>query len=244
MYEGDIVRHDFPFRNDGDDTLIITNVRASCGCTMSGALPNEVGPGETGAIFAQFNSSGKRGRITKSIFVTTNAEDSAELILTLEINVLPETARPSVAETTVIKSVDTSVTAVRVMTWVDRSRSRSIFDTACATCHVAPAREQYDVALYDVACAMCHGNATHPAIDSAAAMTGSRYLTSRSNAALRDIISRGTTNPMMPGFAVDHGGPLTDSQIVSLVTYFDRIRPHVPIHILPKFSEIFSNGAD
>lgn len=76
--QGDKVSHTFSFTNTGDAPLIISNARASCGCTVPKWPREPIAPGQTSKIDVVFNSAGKRGRQTKSITITTNIPEKAQ----------------------------------------------------------------------------------------------------------------------------------------------------------------------
>jgi len=78
----------FPFTNLGGETLIITNVRTSCGCTVPELTQKEYAPGQSGQITVTFNPAGKRGQNIKAIHVTTN--DPEHPVVKLEISALVE----------------------------------------------------------------------------------------------------------------------------------------------------------
>jgi hypothetical protein len=70
---GEKFPHTFRFTNTGKSPLLITQVNPSCGCTTAKDWPQSpIGPGETGQISVEFNSSGNSGKIDKSISVLTN----------------------------------------------------------------------------------------------------------------------------------------------------------------------------
>jgi hypothetical protein len=71
--EGDIVKHTYNFKNTGNQTLIISAVRVTCGCTTPEWTRTPVAPGQTGFITAQFNSTGKPGQNHKVITVVSNS---------------------------------------------------------------------------------------------------------------------------------------------------------------------------
>jgi hypothetical protein len=73
IQEGDVVKHTFNFKNTGNQTLIISDVRVTCGCTTPDWTRNPVAPGQTGYITAQFNSTGKPGQNHKVITVVSNS---------------------------------------------------------------------------------------------------------------------------------------------------------------------------
>ena len=84
---GEVVRHDFLFTNTGKSVLHIRKVKASCGCTVPFVEKNEVQPGETVKVSAEFNSRGRSGPQSKQIHVICNDPDNPSFVLTIEGNV-------------------------------------------------------------------------------------------------------------------------------------------------------------
>jgi len=70
--QGDVVKHDFVYKNLGKNPLFIRKVKGSWGCTAVSKTDSAVNKGETGIISASFNSRGKRGSQHKTITVITN----------------------------------------------------------------------------------------------------------------------------------------------------------------------------
>lgn len=70
----------FKFTNTGDAPLIITDAKASCGCTVP-QWPKDkpIAPGEEGELTVKFNGSGQN-QVTKTITVTANTEKGKELL--------------------------------------------------------------------------------------------------------------------------------------------------------------------
>jgi len=64
------VTHQFNFRNDSKDSIKITNVKASCGCTTPAWTRELVAPGETGFVQAQYNPLNRPGAFRKSLTVS------------------------------------------------------------------------------------------------------------------------------------------------------------------------------
>ena len=81
IMQGDIVKHDFHFKNIGNDDLLIKRVDPSCGCTVPIYPKEPVAPGEEGKISVTFKSAGKLGRQVPHIKVLTNYERSIKLEL-------------------------------------------------------------------------------------------------------------------------------------------------------------------
>ncbi|WP_413666464.1 DUF1573 domain-containing protein [Mucilaginibacter sp. Mucisp86] len=78
--EGDKVSYDFKFTNTGKSPLIITNARATCGCTTPTWPKSPVKPGESGVISVTFNSAGKSGLQDKQITVTANTQPAETMV--------------------------------------------------------------------------------------------------------------------------------------------------------------------
>ena len=70
--EGEIVKHDYKFKNTGGEPLIISNCKGSCGCTVPQWPKEPVPPGGEAVIHVEFNSKGKPGPQSKRVTVTAN----------------------------------------------------------------------------------------------------------------------------------------------------------------------------
>lgn len=80
--QGEKVAHVFKFTNTGNEPLVLSNVRASCGCTTPNWTKEPVAPGDEGEIHVEFDSKGKSGKQTKTVTVTANT-DPAKTIVTI-----------------------------------------------------------------------------------------------------------------------------------------------------------------
>lgn len=76
----------FEFTNNGTEPLILSNVRASCGCTTPQWTKAPIMPGQTGTINVRYNTSNVGG-FNKSITVTSNAVDNPRVVLKIKGNV-------------------------------------------------------------------------------------------------------------------------------------------------------------
>lgn len=83
---GDKVKKKFKFTNTGNEPLIISDVKTSCGCTASDYPKEPVAPGETAEIEAVFDTAGKSGAQTKNVTVMANTSPSSNVLI-LEGNV-------------------------------------------------------------------------------------------------------------------------------------------------------------
>lgn len=70
---------DFEFKNTGKTAVVITNVKASCGCTATDYTKTPVQPGETATVKATYNAAAK-GAFSKTVTVTTNADDTPKVL--------------------------------------------------------------------------------------------------------------------------------------------------------------------
>ena len=92
----------FVFTNTGKEPLILTNVRASCGCTTPKWTRNPVAPGESGEIMVHYDTN-RMGNFQKTITVTSNAK-TGNLTLTIKGKVVPKDQ----VQTTPVKEETTS----------------------------------------------------------------------------------------------------------------------------------------
>lgn len=80
--EGENVEYNFRFKNSGKYPLVVTEVSASCGCTVPEKPEQPIRPGETGFVKVKFNSDKRVGEARKTVTVISNASPAfPELIL-------------------------------------------------------------------------------------------------------------------------------------------------------------------
>ena len=83
----------FEFTNEGMAPLVLTNVRASCGCTTPKWTREPIEPGQKGQITVTYNPSGRPGRFQKTVTVTSNAtEPTSKLYIKGEV--IPKPTKP------------------------------------------------------------------------------------------------------------------------------------------------------
>lgn len=76
---GDVVV-DFIFSNMGEIPLIIYDVKPSCGCIVPNWSKKPVEPGKKGKLKVKLNMGKAKGRIVKTIFIESNAEQDVILL--------------------------------------------------------------------------------------------------------------------------------------------------------------------
>ncbi len=81
LTEGDLVEHLYHFKNTGNKALLISDVKAECGCTVPVWPREPIMPNQESDIKIQFNSSGKSENINKKVTIFANT-DPVETILT------------------------------------------------------------------------------------------------------------------------------------------------------------------
>ena len=79
----------FTFWNDGNEPLILQNVKASCGCTTPKYTQKPVMPGQSGVIDVHYNTNNVGG-FSKTVTVTSNAVDNPRVVLRIKGNVKAE----------------------------------------------------------------------------------------------------------------------------------------------------------
>lgn len=83
----------FTFKNEGMEPLVLSNVRASCGCTTPKWPRQPIEPGQTGEITVTYNPNGRPGRFTKTVTITSNATEPTTRV-TIKGEVIPKPAKP------------------------------------------------------------------------------------------------------------------------------------------------------
>lgn len=85
--EGDgLAKYQFKFSNIGNQPIVISDVKASCGCTTPKWTQEPVLPGANGYIDVAYNPKGRPGPFNKSITVRSNAVNSP-VVLRIKGNV-------------------------------------------------------------------------------------------------------------------------------------------------------------
>ncbi len=70
----------FKFKNEGNAPVVLSNVRASCGCTTPKWTKEPVAPGESGSIDVSYNPKNRPGSFNKSVTVSSNAENGTVVL--------------------------------------------------------------------------------------------------------------------------------------------------------------------
>ncbi len=89
--EGPKVNHEFMFINTGTEPLVLSNVKASCGCTTPSWPKEPILPGEEGSIMVTYNTARRIGAFNKSITITSNSNETTKVLyISGKVNAVPE----------------------------------------------------------------------------------------------------------------------------------------------------------
>ena len=190
--QGDPVKHQFWFGNEGKGDLVLISLKSTCGCTVATASTGPYKSGQRGFIELTYDTRGKFGYALKEVTVVSNDPKSPHVI-SIAGNVVMGQDHP------VVKPGDV------------------LFVGVCAQCHAVPAKGKSGKELYDGVCHLCHDLPQETGKKWVA--PNKSELSNKSRRKLRKMISDGLPYSSMPGFALKNGGPLTDAQIDSLIDY-------------------------
>lgn len=87
VWRGEVIRATFKFRNTGRVPVEL-DAKPNCGCTVA-KFDRVVGPGESGAIEAEFDTASFSGRTTKHIDIISNSLDEKKPRLTIKSVIRP-----------------------------------------------------------------------------------------------------------------------------------------------------------
>lgn len=85
--QGQVLKHDFVFKNETKNVLNITGLNSSCGCTASQSEKKSLKPGESTLINVTFNSHEYLGDVKQFIYVNTDNADLAVVRFTIKAEI-------------------------------------------------------------------------------------------------------------------------------------------------------------
>lgn len=83
------VSHSFEFTNIGKSDLLITEVKASCGCTTPKWSKKPIPPGKIGYITVTYNPKTRPGPFNKTITITNNSKED-KILIYIKGDVIPK----------------------------------------------------------------------------------------------------------------------------------------------------------
>ncbi|MBK8341350.1 MAG: DUF1573 domain-containing protein [Flavobacteriales bacterium] len=102
---------EFTVTNTGDQPLIITNCKGSCGCTVPKCDTAPVKPGQTTIITVKYDTK-RAGPINKNVTISSNATNAPEKVVRIKgtVEAGPETPASPVKEQSPMAPVEKSTT--------------------------------------------------------------------------------------------------------------------------------------
>lgn len=191
----------FWLTNVCDKEVLVNSVRTSCGCTVAKLpeTPWHIAPGSNGPISVTVDLRGKRGKIVKTITADTTAGVKS-LLVSILIPVDPAfEAQMNRSQNMQLALADRQI----------------VFRGDCARCHVEPTRGKMGKDLYAAACGVCHeGEHRASMVPDLKALKHPTDL-----AFWRQWTKEGKAGTLMPAFAAEHGGPLSEEQVDSVAQW-------------------------
>lgn len=192
VVEGDIVKHTFKLKNDGEGMAKIVKTETSCGCTTASGALKEYAPGEHGEMEVVVDTKGKKGIVIKTVTVTLENNEAPTVELSLSMKLEPP-PHPKIEKMININT-----------------------DTVCKTCHLESGAGQTGVFLYHRVCNQCHGK---KGVGGFARALNDAGLDKLDDAHLKKVIYAGMPDKGMPSFVDGVTPPLTEEQVDSLIKY-------------------------
>jgi len=91
IFTGSNGEYEFVFTNTGNEPLILSQPRSSCGCTVPAWPRKPLLPGEKEKIKVTYNT-GIKGRFQKTVTIVSNATNNNALVLTIKGEVVDKPA--------------------------------------------------------------------------------------------------------------------------------------------------------
>lgn len=86
--QGEVLKHNFVFKNESSRGLTIKNINTSCGCTASEAAKKVLGPLESTIIEVKLDSRGYSGPVKQFVYVNTDNLDNPVVRYIIEAQVI------------------------------------------------------------------------------------------------------------------------------------------------------------
>jgi len=85
--EGKKVDLHVKLKNSGSKPLNIEKVKSSCGCTATILSKNELNPGESANLKIELDTSGRKGRLSRTVTIHSNDPIEPQQVITLLVNI-------------------------------------------------------------------------------------------------------------------------------------------------------------
>lgn len=189
---GATIKHSFKLTNAGSKPLLLQGSYASCSCTAAKLRLNQLAPGASAFVDVTLDTTGIFGDINRDVIVASNDPIRKMLPLTIKCHI-PDPHKGMSSD----------------------QLGKKIFAGQCATCHADKGQGKMGKALYLADCAMCHGARAQGGLGPM--LKPGKYSDTK---VMQQVISNGNEfNPTMPAFLKSRGGPLSQAQIDSIISY-------------------------
>lgn len=85
---GDKVNYTFRFVNKGESSLIIKDIKTSCGCTAALLSLDNLQPGQEGTLMVELDTKNRSGKMSRTITVQSNDPKDPAKILTIYADIV------------------------------------------------------------------------------------------------------------------------------------------------------------
>lgn len=87
-YQGQKIKRTIAILNIGSDTLRISGVKATCGCTATLIDKKEIAPKDSAKLDVTFDTQSYLGKVTKQVYISSNDTSNPKLTLQIMANVI------------------------------------------------------------------------------------------------------------------------------------------------------------
>jgi hypothetical protein len=106
---------EFPFTNKSESAVTITDIRASCHCTVPVLEKKTYAPGESGVLRVDFDATGLAGSVTRTITVVTDEPGAQPRTLTLTADLIePVALKPRLLYWKLAAPADTKTVDIQI----------------------------------------------------------------------------------------------------------------------------------
>jgi len=88
LYQGQKMEKIVSIKNEGTELLIISSVKASCGCTATLLDKQEIKPNESANLKISFDSQNFMGKVTKTVDISSNDPESPKVTVKFVSNII------------------------------------------------------------------------------------------------------------------------------------------------------------
>jgi hypothetical protein len=89
LYTTKVVAKNLTLKNVGTETLTISDVSATCGCTGTLMSSDRLAPGESGTLSITFNPKNIKGAVEKAVSMDTNDSTQSHVRITFTAKIVP-----------------------------------------------------------------------------------------------------------------------------------------------------------